>query len=200
MGFGPSPFSAWQWSKRGRFYPTPVASWPGTYPLLQYSIFCSFPTTTHWSTSSQTRLAHFWQSSPCFCCYAWNVQVKQLNCRCFRFLLDFDFFFTILIWKTEVFRTLGFYKDISVDNLEFFSSCFVEGASNWFHNDPSYFERKTEEVFFSCSIGNWAFETIGDLQVDTDYGSQLNKTLHSFLKNYSLKTVKKSLICASEAS
>ena len=119
MGFGPSPFSAWQWSKRGRFYPTPVASWPGIYPLLQYSIFCSFPTTTHWSTSSQTRLAHFWQSSPCFCCYAWNVQVKQLNCRCFRFLLDFDFFFTILIWKTEVFRTLGFYQDISVDSLEF---------------------------------------------------------------------------------
>ena len=109
MGFGPSPFSAWQWSKRGRFYPTPVASWPGIYPLLQYSIFCSFPTTTHWSTSSQTRLAHFWQSSPCFCCYAWNVQVKQLNCRCFRFLLDFDFFFTILIWKTEVFRTLGYF-------------------------------------------------------------------------------------------
>ena len=186
MGFGPSPFSAWQWSKRGRFYPTPVASWPGIYPLLQYSIFCSFPTTTHWSTSSQTRLAHFWQSSPCFCCYAWNVQVKQLNCRCFRFLLDFDFFFTILIWKTEVFRTLGYFCWQSW----IFSSCFVEGASNWFHNDPSYFERKTEEVFFSCSIGNWAFETIGDLQVDTDYGLQLNKTFHSFLKNYSLKTVK----------
>ena len=79
MECGPSLSSAWPSLRRVPFCQTQVACWQDICRLPRFYTFCSFPMIIPWNISSLTPLEHSWQSSLCFCCYAWSAQVRILK-------------------------------------------------------------------------------------------------------------------------
>ena len=79
MECGPSLSSVWPSLRRVPFCQTQVACWQDICRLPRFYTFCSFPMIIPWNISSLTPLEHSWQSSLCFCCYAWSAQVHILK-------------------------------------------------------------------------------------------------------------------------